>query len=341
MERFDDFSFHLANWFTRYLPGQKNLAEGTISSYRDAFKLLLRYLDSEHAIAPSKVRLSDVTAENVCGFLEWLESERGISASTRNQRLAAICSFCRYVQLESPDYIHELKRVMAIPNKRYDISPRIYLRAEDVRLILAQPDCSTATGFRDQVLLSVLYDTGARVSELIQIRIGDVRLDKPATIALHGKGGKTRAVPIMAKTVALLGQFMKERRYNPGIAKADHFLFENQRRQAMSRWGVKYVLEKHVNSARVAEPSFSKSRITPHLIRHSRASHLLQAGVNLIYIRDLLGHVDISTTEIYARADTELKRKALEGAYECLTPDVYPRWEDDSDLMSWLDTVVR
>lgn len=340
MGKSDDFSFHLANWLTRFLPGERGLAPGTILSYRDTFRLLLRYYDERLSIAPGKVGLMDITAENISSFLDWLESTRNVSVSTRNQRLAAINSFCRYVQHMSPECIYELSRIVAIPNKKHHAPARAFLGAGDIRLLLAQPNPQTPSGFRDQVLLSVLYDTAARVSEIIEIRIGDVRLDLPATVTLHGKGNKTRVVPIMAKTAELLSVYLAKRIYNPGIAVADNVLFENQKHQKMTRWGIQYILDKHVKAARQTEEFLSKEHITPHLIRHSRAAHLLQAGVNLIYIRDLLGHVDVSTTEIYARADTEMKRKALEDAYESLTPEPFLCWNDDESLMSWLDSII-
>ena len=144
----------------------------------------------------------------------------------------------------------------------------------------------------------------------------------------------------MAKTAELLRVYLTKRTNNPGIAVADNVLFENQKHQKMTRWGIQYILDKHVKAARQTGEFFSKEHITPHLIRHSRAAHLLQAGGNLIYIRDLLGHVGVSTTEIYARADTEMKRKALEDAYESLTPKPFLRWDDDESLMSWLDSIV-
>ena len=325
-----------------YLPGRRNLAKGTIASYRDAFRLLLRYFEGQLGIAPGKVMLKDLSARNVVGFLDWLESERGVCVSTRNQRLAAIRSFCSYAQSESPECLYGLEKVMAIPSKKCHSPARVLLRPDEMRAILAQPDPATQQGFRDQVLLSVLYDTAARVSELIGIHVGDVRLDKPSTVMLHGKGGRSRIVPIMSKTTELLKEYLERRVYNPGVAREDQALFVNQKCQPMSRWGVQYILDKYVESARQSDPEFTpRDKISPHLVRHARASHLLQAGVNLIYIRDLLGHVDVSTTEIYSRADTEMRRQALENAYECLTPDLYPRWDDDDSLMRWLDSIAR
>lgn len=206
-----------------------------------------------------------------------------------------------------------------------------------MKILLEQPDTSTRIGFRDMVLLSVLYDTAARVQELIDIKIKDVRLESPAVITLHGKGNKYRQVPIMNKTAELLKIYIKDYRQGRNIANGEQHLFVNQRKQPLSRWGVSHIIEKYVNSAK-KDPNFIVSHsITPHVFRHSKSMHMLQSGVNLIYIRDFLGHVDINTTEIYARADTEMKRKAIEVAYEDIMPTKdFDEWNKDDNLMKFL-----
>lgn len=216
-----------------------------------------------------------------------------------------------------------------------------YLTANELKILLEQPDLKTKDGRRDLVLLAVLYDTAARVQELVDLRIRDVRLASPSVITLHGKGNKTRLVPVMEKTRALLRQYIDESKLTTGLAEMELPLFYNQQFKMLSRWGVSYIINKYVDMAKL-DPHFAIDfPVTPHVFRHSKAMHLLQANVNLIYIRDFLGHVDVATTEVYARADSEMKRKALENAYLDLMPDELPKWEKDGALLSWLNNLCN
>ncbi len=216
-----------------------------------------------------------------------------------------------------------------------------YLTGDETQILLAQPDSSSYEGYRDMVLLSVLYDTGARVQELVDIKVKDVRLTTPAVVTLHGKGNKIRTVPIIGRTANLMKTYLDKKKYHAGIAKSDNYLFVNQKQQQLSCWGISYILNKYVKMAK-NNPEFQvKFPVTPHVLRHSKSMHLLQSGVNLIYICDFLGHVDCSTTEVYARADSEMKRKAIENAYLDLIPDEIPRWEEDGDLMQWLSDFCK
>jgi site-specific recombinase XerD len=282
-----------------------------------------------------------LTKELVLGFLDWLETERHCSIHTRNHRLAVIHSFCRYIQKEFPENLYETQKILAIPNKKSENPLVSYLTGDEMRIILSQPDSSTKDGFRDLVLLSVLYDTAARVDELINLKVKDVRLMNPAVITLHGKGSKVRQVPIMNNTKSLLASYMDTRKICSGMADAESFLFVNQKRQKLSRWGISYIIDKYVEQAKTDTAFTVRFPVTPHIFRHSKAMHLLQSGVNLIYIRDFLGHSDCSTTEIYARADSEMKRKAIENAYPDLVPDGLPKWEEDGDLMRWLNSLCE
>jgi integrase/recombinase XerD len=214
-----------------------------------------------------------------------------------------------------------------------------YLTGQEMQFLLSQPDTSTTEGFRNAILLSVLYDTGSRVQELINIRVKDVRLSSPAVIRLHGKGRKIRQVPLMGKTSEVLGLYLEMKKYHPGISKGDNYLFVNQKKQQLSRWGISYILNKYVEKAKDDVGFNVDFPVTPHVMRHSKAMHLLQSGVDLIYIRDFLGHVDCSTTEVYARADSEMKRKAIEKAYVNLVPETVPKWEEDGNLMKWLNSL--
>jgi site-specific recombinase XerD len=275
-----------------------------------------------------------LSSERIIGFLQWLETARKCSISTRNQRLAAIHSFFRYVQGEEPSGLYHFQKVISIPIKKAKKHIVEHLSPEALKLLLEQPDKHTARGRRDVTLMSVLYDTGARVQELIDIKVCDVILDSPSVVVLTGKGNKIRRVPIVNNTVSLLRSYFLENNLNQQWKK-QYPLFSNNQHHQLTREGVAYIIAKYVESAQQSS-MIVPLKIKPHILRHSKAMHLLQAGVNLIYIRDFLGHVDIKTTEIYARTDTETKRKAIENAYPGLIDSNLPDWNKDQELLLWL-----
>lgn len=339
MTKKNDFARYLACFLSKYLPGQKNVSVHTVASYRDAAKLLLAFCADSKGIKPEKMLMEKLTKNLILEFLEWLEQKRRCSIVTRNQRLAAIHSFCRYVQMESPENLYETQKIISIPNKK-TAKPQIpYLTSDELKILLEQPDLTTRGGRRDLMLMVVLYDTGARVQELVDLRTKDVRLSSPAVITLHGKGNKTRQVPVMSRTQKMLKQYLDESNIRLGIVETERPLFFNQWHNKLTRWGVSYIINKYVAAAKNNPEFCIKFPVTPHVLRHTKATHLLQANINLIYIRDLLGHVNVTTTEIYARADSEMKRKALENAYVDLGTEELPKWEEDGELMRWLDSL--
>jgi len=329
-----NFSRYLTDFFSVYLTTQKNVSKNTIYSYRDTFKLLLKYCQEVKGIAIERISIGSLTAELIKDFLSWLEHERKCSISTRNQRLASIHSFFRYIQGEEPAGIHHFQQVISIPIKKTEKKVLEHLSPGAMKLILEQPDKSSPKGRRDLTLLSVLYDTGARVQELVDIKVNDVTLDPPPVISLTGKGNKVRRVPLMKNTIALLQQYVLENDLNKQW-KNQYPLFKNNQHNKLTREGIAYILDKYVKMAS-ARSQIVPKRLSPHVLRHSKAMHLLQAGVNLIYIRDFLGHVDLKTTELYARTDTETKRKALENAYPDIVTGQLPDWSKDKELLTWL-----
>ena len=285
-----------------------------------------------------KLRLADIDRARVLAFLDWLQAERGNSASTRNQRLAAIRSFIRYTAIERPEFLGQATQIIAIKQKKTPAADMGHLSGDEVKALLAEPDPATRRGQRNTVLLSTLYDTAARVQEICDLNTCDVRVARPMAVTLHGKGSKTRRVPLMDPTAQLIQDYLSRRAPHPGVGKDADPLFNGPPHTRLTRWGVNKILARHVQSLRRRDPGYAAGvNVTPHVIRRTRAMHLLQAGVNLIYIRDLLGHADVSTTEIYARADAEAKRKAIESAYQSLTPEPLPDWTADQDLLAWLD----
>lgn len=334
-----DFATHLTTFLTTYMADQRNASPNTIRSYRDTFVLLLRYLRDARDRPVEKITLASVDAPTVVAFLEHLQAERGCSSRTSNQRLAAIHAFAKYVQSEAPDHLLAMQRVLAIPSRRVASKPMAYLEPDALGAVLARPDVDTASGRRDAVLLNVLYNTGARCQELIDLRAKDVRLDTPAQVRLTGKGRKTRIVPLTDSTVTLLRGYMEAH----GLFApegADRPIFGGRHGRPMSRSGVRYLLAKHVRSAS-GDGTRLPSKIGPHTLRHSKAMHMLQAGVPVVVIRDILGHVDVKTTEVYARANLEMKRRALETVANSSTAPAPPTmsWRDDRELMAWLTSL--
>src|SRR5438067_7264120 len=263
-----------------------------------------------------------------------LPGARKTSPRTRNHRLAALHAFFRYVQAEEPARMHQCQKILAIPLRKHARPTVGYLSKEELVEILAQPDLRTSDGRRDAVLLSVLYDTGARVQELIDLSVGDVRLDPPAQLRLMGKGRKMRAVPLMENTVQLLRNHIQENHLNRP-EQFDKPLFRNARNQHLSRSGIRYILQKYLVTARSKRPSLNRT-VSPHTLRHSKGMHLLQSGISLDMIRDFLGHVDVKTTQIYARANLEMKRKALEKISDPSAVPSIPSWQQNKDLLDWL-----
>lgn len=328
-----DFSKYLTQFLSEYLPVQKNVSPNTIKSYRDTFKLLLCFCQ-EDGLPVEKITMQKLSAEYIKNFLNWLEVERNNSISTRNVRLAAIHSFFRYTQMESPQALYHYQQVLAIPVKKKKQALVKHLSADGMKLLLEQPDKATAKGRRDLALLSLMYNSGARVQEIIDLRVRDFTSGSNPTLTLLGKGNKVRRVPLMKNTASILEKYIGENKLN-FPQKSEYPLFTNSQHNKLTKEGVAYILGKYATVAHHIS-SIVPAKVNCHMLRHSKAVHLLQAGINLIYIRDFLGHTDIKTTEIYARADSETKRKALENAYPELVDSNLPDWSDNGDLMEWL-----
>jgi site-specific recombinase XerD len=334
-----DLAIHVTNYLTQYLAGQRNLSPNTIRSYRDVFILLLRFGRDVRGIPVERLKLSDVDATFVEAFLSHLEKERHCSTRTQNQRLAVLHAFFRYVQSEIPERMSPCQKVLAMPMKRYVQTPVGYLSKEELTCVLAQPDHTTEAGRRDTVMLSVLYDTGARVQELIDLNVEDVRLVSPAQIRLVGKGRKVRGVPLMDSTVLLLRNYIQERELDR--PERGHLpLFQNRQGERLSRAGVRYLLQCHVAAAKNQLPNFTQ-KVSPHVLRHTKGMHLLQSGVSMEIIRDFLGHVNVTTTQVYARANLEMKRKALEKVPGNMPMQGLPSWQQNKTLYEWLQSLSK
>jgi site-specific recombinase XerD len=337
-----EFARVLTRYLTEYLPHHRNASPNTVKSYSTTFKQLLSHIDKAYTISPERLEFSDITAERILGFLRCLETEGSIGAATRNQRLAAIRSFYHFAAADVPGMLHETQKILQIPSKK-QARPMIAAISKDaLAAILEQPDGTKARGRRDLALMALLYDTAARVQELIDLKVRDVRIAKPACVLLTGKGAKSRAVPLMGKTAALAEAYLCECGYSDNGTHGCECLFHSANRGSITRPGVTSILKRHLEAARKAHPEIIfPNRIHPHMLRHAKALNMLEAGINLIYIRDFLGHASVTTTELYLRLDTELKRAVLEEAYPDTGSSTAPNWTEDNDLMKWLAELCR
>jgi len=333
-----DFSKNLTDFLRLYLPGERGVSYNTILSYKDTFMLFISFIKEHKSIEASKLTLRHISQEWIIEFLNWLQSERQCSNATRNTRLAALHSFFRYLQYRNPIHLHEWQRILAIPIKRTEKPAISYLSLDAIKLLLEQPDQQKPKEKRDQALLSLMYDSGARVQEIIDLQPSSVNFNQPYTIKLTGKGNKARIVPLMENQAKLLKDYMQGHRLLEPYA-GNYCLFSNNRMEKLTRMGITLILKKYVDRARKTDLSMFPQKVTPHVLRHSKAMHMLQAGVNLVYIRDFLGHTSISTTEIYAKADSRLKREAIEKAYLDISKTKNlsePSWMKDTGLLEWL-----
>ena len=332
------FARYMSKYLTEYLPGIQGVSYNTIASKRDAYILLLKYLDDTQNIKAEDVDIPLLTRETIIKYLEWLEKSRGSSVSTRNIRLAAIKSLFSYIQTQTPDYIYQCQQILSIPRKKEPGHTLEYLTIEGIKSVLDAVETSSRTGFRDLTLLSLMYDSAARVQEIADLSVNDFRAEKPSTLRLTGKGSKTRIVPLMSTTSDLVSKYISI--YHPSYRGEYNVpLFSNRKKEKLTRAGVAYILKKYVKIAREKQPDLIPETVSPHGLRHSKSMHMLQAGVPLIYIRDFLGHSEISTTEIYARCDSEQKRKAIENTCPSITKSETPMWQKDTSLLGWLQSL--
>lgn len=332
-----DFAEYLETFFTEYLASEVNVSKHTIRSYRDTFVHLIDYMDNIHGIPVNKLMMNDLNRSVILAFLNWLEDTRSNSIATRNQRYAAIRSFYRFLERKDPTKLATWQSVCTIRMKKRERSTVSHLSVEGIKCLFDQVSVRDKHGRRNLTLLTLLYDTGARVQELIDLTPESIRLEKPAIVRLCGKGNKVRVVPLREQMVEILRTYMSENQlYLP--AKNGYPLFFNNNGQKLTGSGIAYILNNYVVMARTCDPTLIPEKVSPHVIRHSRAMHLLQAGVNLVYIRDLLGHVSIQTTEIYARSDSRFKREAIEKAsHDFFEGEVkVASWETDKGLKSFL-----
>lgn len=334
------FADCLQKFFMNYLGYEKAVSSNTTRSYRDTFVLLLDFLHEERGLEPDQIKLDHINRDTTLAFLDWLESIKNSSCSTRNQRCSAIKSFAKFMMYREPDFMAQWSAISAIKVKQTVKETVKHLSVEAIADILSSIPQSSPRGRRDFTMLSLLYYTGARVSELIGLTPASVRLEMPYTIELFGKGSKKRIIPIDKPLAILLKSYMEENSLLSPY-RLNTPLFFNGSMQALTSPGVTYVINKYVEPLRKDKTTLFSIKVTPHIFRHSRAMHLLDAGVNLIIIRDLLGHVSVKTTEVYARANIKAKNAALEKAYATVgqtEPDI-KNWSNNAKLKAYLKSL--
>jgi site-specific recombinase XerD len=327
------FAQLLQDFFCEYLLAQRNASPRTISSYRDAFRLLLRFMQDRTRKPLATLTLAELDAPVLLAFLEHLERDRHNGIRSRNARLAALRSFYRYIATRDPLSLPIAQRVLAIPAKRHDRPLLGFLSREEIDAVQRAPDASTWSGRRDRALLAMLYNTGARVSEIIGLRAKDVDTASPTAAAhLRGKGRKERRVPLWKTTARLLDAWLVE---NSGPAERP--LFPNDRGHPLSRSGVAQRLHLAVVAASKSHPFLLNRKISPHTLRHTTAMHLLQAGVEITVIALWLGHENPSTTHGYVEADLAMKQRALAK----VAPQTHPRtrFKPSEDLLAFLEAL--
>jgi site-specific recombinase XerD len=321
-------------FFHEWMGKQRNLSRHTVFSYRDTWKLLLRFTSERKRREIARLSLADLQANEVIAFLEHLEKDRKASVGTRNCRLAAIHSFFGFVAHREPLAIAQCAEIARIPVKKRSRPAMCYMDAEEIAAILREPDRLSLEGQRDHALLAFLYNTGARIQEALDVCPQAIRFESPAQVELLGKGRKTRICPLWPETVDVLKALMR-RQPRPESEP----IFVNRYGQPLGAAGVRFKLKRYVRAAARHVPSLARKRVTPHTWRHSVGVQLVAAGVDVTVIRNWLGHARLDTTNHYARANLETKRRALEQVDPTTKPGRPPRWRRDPELLTWLDSL--
>lgn len=322
------------SFFHNYLQHTRGASAHTVRAYRDALKLFYLFLANQRRKPVSDLTLEDIQSDAVLGFLDHVESRRGNSAVTRNCRLAAVRSFAQHLLRQDVTRAGQYGRILAIRNKKALRRTPSYLEPEEARAVIAAVDHRCRNGVRDHALLLLLYNTGARVSEALAIRAGDLRLERPRQVRLLGKGRKERICPLWPETASALRRITR-------TETGDALLFKNANGAPLTRDGVAYLLGKYVRLAAQQNPALRKRKVTPHVMRHSCAVALLQAGVDISVIRDYLGHASVATTSRYVTTNLQMKREVLDAFWKRagLEPSAPGKWQPSPKLLEFLNSL--
>ena len=332
-----DMAMLLKDFFETYLLKERGVSNHTIRSYSATFQSLYAFFKDNKGIRANKLFVKDLSRRSINDYLNWLEMEKGNKVSTRNSRLASVKAFCHYAQYKDFKNLARWQDILSIKSKKADMPYMSFLTQEGMKTLLSEVPTDTIQGRRHLAILAFLYDTGARANELISFSAHNLNLTKPYHVILSGKGRKKRIVPIHEKLVLILKAYMKDANIElNNISKQP--LFVNVHGRKLTSAGLTHIIMMYADKVRENFPALMPKRLSPHSFRHSKATHLLQAGMNIIYVRDFLGHSSVKTTETYVRMDSEQKRKALEAAATDIVPQsqTIEVWNDDEKLLNWL-----
>lgn len=326
------FPVYVQRFFTERLMTQLKASPNTVASYRDTFRLVLKYSSENLGRTPTDLQVVDIDADLIAGFLSFAEAGRGNGARTRNARLAAIRSFFKYVAINEPQLLYHCQRILAMPAKRYEKRTISYLSQDEIEALVEAPDLTTWFGRRDQTLILLALQTGLRVSELISLTCDDVVLGNGAHVRCIGKGRKERSTPLRKDSAAALRNWLAER----GIDRSKP-LFVSNRGDRLSRDAVERIVRKHVKLASIKCATLKGKHVTPHVLRHSAAMQLLQNGVDRTIIALWLGHESVETTQMYIHADIKLKELAMAKTKPIAVPA--GRYRPSDELLAFLEAL--
>lgn len=326
----------LKRFLSHYLPVEKGLSVNTVRAYRDALKLLLCYAADALSKSVDQILIEDITESRVLAFLDHLEQRRGSTKRTRNARLAAIRSLFAFIARHEPILLVQCQQIRTIPLKRTEHKTIGYLEEKEIQALLDSVDTNSRTAVRDRALLLLLYNTGARVSEIVTLELGDLRLCESAQLRLMGKGGKQRSCPLWPETVTALDAYLKARAPNPSPTER---VFLNANGKPITRFGIRHITRKYGSRAQAKQSWVETRSVNPHNIRHTTAMHLLRSGNDLNMVSYWLGHADLNTTHIYVEIDMNTKRKMLAKAD---APNINRKlpWHRPH-LLQWLHDLAR
>jgi len=330
------FAFRLRQYFTDYLPRVRGMSAHTVHSYRDSLLLFLRFLASERKCEIHDLDFGDIESSHVIAFLDHLEGIRKNGVTTRNVRLAAIHAFFRYVGTYHPEHLTRVQQVVSIPFKRARQRVIQYLEHDEIEAVLSRIDRESRDGRRDYTLLATMFNTGARVQEIVDVRARDLQLIRPFQLRLFGKGRKERFCPLWPQTAHVLRDHCEERHLD---LRSDARVFLNHREEPLTRFGVRYILAKHLDRARADVATLARKRLHPHSMRHSTAVALLKSGVDFVTISQWLGHASPNTTNRYATIDLEMKRKAIAQVKPIGGDRSTPSWRKNQSILEWLEAL--
>lgn len=332
----NSLSYYVQNYFLSYLISQRGYGDNTVASYRDTFKLLFMFLEC-NGKKLSKLKLTDISQTCVLQFLEWTETERHNAVSTRNLRLTVLKSFFSYALSISPEFSGQCTDIINIPAKKVEKKPPLYLTESETKLLLNAPDRNSREGIRHMAILTLLYDSACRVQELIGLNVADVTIGRCCKVFVKGKGSKYREIPIFGETGRILKCYI-----NAYGLTSDDALFTNRSGERLTRAGVSYILNKYRQLLREQSAASFDLNLSPHRMRHSKATHLVNANVNIYNVRDFLGHASVTTTQVYLTSNPEVTRKAIEKASSKIISesDNYYSLQEKEDLLAFLETLV-